>query len=85
MERETAQPQEYSARSPVPFFGKARDAAPLDRYEGELAGNEEGVYQQEESDERQTGDGTNGGRPGSRFVITLMARPNVSHPRDTFS
>ena len=74
MERQTRETGENPTRSPVALIGQTGDTAPLDGYQGELAGNEESVDQQEKDDERQTGDGANGVGPlGSRFSITLTA------------
>ena len=67
MKGEGGQPIEDPLGASIPFFGLAGDPASFDRYEGKLAGDEEGIDQKEERDERQTGDGTNWVSPsGSR-------------------
>lgn len=64
---------EYPPRSPIPFIGPSDDLASLYRDKGELAGNEEGIDQQEKRDECQTGGGTNEVAPsGSQCPGTLV-------------
>lgn len=78
MEGEAGKPSVDSFRSSVPLGGAPGNPTPFHRDQGELAGDEESVDDQQERDECQTGGRTNGEGPRrSREANSLTPAKSV--------
>ena len=75
MKGESGQTVQDSLGAPISFLGQSPDPAPLHGHEGELARDEEGVDEDQERDEGQSGRGTNLSLPwGSQSGEDLNGR-----------